>query len=61
MFGILTYVAYSARLTSLLAIKEITHPFHDKESFLAQNKYQIITVKGTILSDKFQVNSSGQK
>ena len=52
--GFLAWSAYSATLTSILAIKLNPPPFTSLESMLYQTRYNIVTVYGSI-EHKFKV------
>ncbi len=53
--GFVTYVSYSASLTSFLAIKHHRLPFTNAETMYHDSEYNIVTVEGTSYIDIFQV------
>ncbi len=56
--GIVLYTAYSAALTSMLAIKTTKLPFLDERSMVDHSSYDILTMKGTLFDAKYEVRSN---
>ena len=53
--GLVVYTAYSASLTSALAVIKIKYPFKDLKSFYDQTNYKIGSVQNTAMDELFQV------
>ncbi len=54
--SLILFSAYSAALTSHLAIPVQKHPFTDAETLLYDSRYNILTIRDTIYSDAFKVH-----
>ncbi len=55
--GYVTFAAYSACLTSFLAVKVAKLPFHDRLSLLYKSDYKVITLESSFFEDLFKVSS----
>ena len=53
--GLVVYTAYSASLTSALAVIKIKYPFKDLQTFYDQTNYKIGSVQNTAMDELFQV------
>ena len=53
--GLVVYTAYSASLTSALAVIEIKYPFTDLQTFYEQTDYKIGSIPNTAMDELFQV------
>ena len=53
--GLVVYTAYSASLTSALAVIKIKYPFKDLRTFYDQTNYKIGSVRNTAMDELFQV------
>ena len=53
--GLVVYTAYSASLTSALAVIKIKYPFKDLKTFYEQTNYKIGSVQNTAMDELFQV------
>ncbi len=53
--AVVLFASYSACLTSFLAVKRDTFPFSDDESLLTKSDYDIITLKGSLVTDIYNV------
>ena len=54
--GLVTCTAYSASLTSFLAVKHEVFPFTDYETLLYDTNYNVVSVSGSAYIDVFQVS-----
>jgi len=55
------YTAYSASLTSALAVVDIKYPFTDLKTFYDDTDYKIGSVTNTAMDELFRVNNGALK